>query len=252
MTVGKRLVSTAALAHLRLVLAWQSAALPLPPTVCREEETIVCTAAQQRCADENVSVDAHWRIRGRKLLRICACVCGRVCKCGQRGRVRKHTLAQQRMHLQAYTQRPWQTQTLPYVKLWTVVSRLPTPPMVRLDTDPLQTQTVFLAKVKMFASTVRTSLVCSGRHQSRWLRPCRVINDGLIKLRTRLWSLRCTVKAWVCVMHVNFNFPFKSGPKVGLHIVQEYIIFEFLRYICRISTESSFWLLVTKSEYCIL
>ena len=142
----------------------------------------------------------------------------------------------QRTHLQAYTQRPWQTQTLPYVKLWTVVSRLPTPPMVRLDTDPLQTQTVFLAKVKMFASTVRTSLICSGRHQSRRLRPCRVINEGLIKLRTRLWSLRCTVKAWVCVMHVNFNFPFKSGPKVGLHIVQEYIIFEFLRYICRIST----------------
>jgi len=157
MTVGKRLVSTAALAHLRLVLAWQSAALPLPPTVCREEQTIVCTAAQQRCADENVSVDAHWRICGRTLLRICACVCGRVCKCGQRGRVRKHTLAQQRMHLQAYTQRPWQTQTLPYVKLWTVVSRLPTPPMVRLDTDPLQTQTVFLASENVCVHSLHVS-----------------------------------------------------------------------------------------------
>jgi len=43
------------------------------------------------------------------------------------------------MSLQAYIQRPCQTRTLPCVKLRTVVSRLPTPPMVCLDTDPLQT-----------------------------------------------------------------------------------------------------------------
>ena len=49
--------------------------------------------------------------------------------------------------------------------------------------------------------------------------PYHVINERLIKLRNRLRSLCCTIKAWVHIMHVNFSFPFKLGPEVGLRII---------------------------------
>jgi len=37
-------------------------------------------------------------------------------------------------------------------------------------------------------------------------------------------SFSCIMKGWVCIIHVKFNFPFKLGPKVGLHVVDECIL----------------------------
>jgi len=157
-------------------------------------------ATQQRYADKNVSVNVntpvnadrhlrrcvHGHVRVRTFQRIRACVCVR--DCGQHRRICKRTPKHPWTHLQAYTQRPRQTRTIPCVKLRTVVSRyvsqLPMPLMVRLDTDPLQTQTVFLVEVKMFASACLSSAVVSidrdGRHLLRsW--PCHINNEQLMK-----------------------------------------------------------------------
>ena len=88
---------------------------------------------------------------------------------------------------------------------------------------------------------VRTSLICSGGYQSRqpprsW--PCHIINERLIKLRTRLRSLHFTVKVWVRIMHVNFNFRFKLGPKVGrilyksAYYNQIFTVSEKMQFLC--------------------
>ena len=34
----------------------------------------------------------------------------------------------------------------------------------------------------------------------------------------------CIIKVWVCIIHVKFNFPFKLGLKVGLHVVHKCIL----------------------------
>jgi len=78
----------------------------LPPAVRRESnhrKRLSALAAQQRCVNEDVSMNApvhadghlrgrvHGRVRISTLLLILACVCGRVRDRGQRGRVRKRT-----------------------------------------------------------------------------------------------------------------------------------------------------------------
>jgi len=165
------------------------------------------------------------RVHGRTLLHIHACVCGCVGKRRQRACVCKRIPRHPWMRLQAYTQRPWQTRTLPCVKLRTIVSRLPTLPMVRLDTNPLQAP----ADTNGISGGRENVCICTSpllwwTSTAAMVAPCCVINEGLIKSRIHLWSLRCTIKAWVCIMHMNFNFPFKLGPKVGLHIIQQCVL----------------------------
>ena len=141
-----------------------------------------------------------------------AYVCRRV---GKRGCVCKRTSRHPRMHLQAYTQHLRWTRTLPCIKLWTVVSWLLMLPVVRLDTDPLQTP----VDMDSISGESKNVCICTPSLQ-RWASvataavvPCRIINEPLMKSRARLWLLRCTVKAWVHIVHVNFNFPFILGPK---------------------------------------
>jgi len=151
----------------------------LPGRVIRKRSYV--QAAQQRCADENVSrnasVNAHRRVRGsrpgtgtvqghvhvRTLLCICARICGRVSKRGQRGRVRKRMPTSLWTRLQAYTQRPWWTRMPPCVKLLRLWP--PTPAMVRLDTNHLQTPAdVDSISGRSENVCVHTSLICSGGH----------------------------------------------------------------------------------------
>jgi len=40
----------------------------------------------------------------------------------------------------------------------------------------------------------------------------------------KLCLLHCMAEVWVHIMHATFNFPFKLGPKVGLHIIHESVI----------------------------
>jgi len=141
-------------------------------------------------------VNAHRHVQGyvriHTLLCIRVCICRRVRKRGQRRRICKRMPRRPRKRLQAYTQRSQPTQTIPCV-------------VVRLDTDPLQTPVDSISgKSEKFASAHLSPAVagvnCDNRHhQPPQSRPCRVINE-------RLRSLRCTVKVWVCIIHVNFNF----------------------------------------------
>ena len=142
-------------------------------------------AVQQKCADENVSVNAHRRVHGhvRTLPHILACVCGGIRKRGQRGRIHKNAChASVNASASLYSASAADANA-PCVKLRTLVSlQLPMPQMARLDTDPLQTRTVFLAEAKMFASA-HLSPAAAGinrdGHHCEPLRPCRVINERL-------------------------------------------------------------------------
>jgi len=95
--------------------------------------------------------------------------------------------------------------------------------MVRLDTDPLQMP----ADADSISGErenvcIRTSLACSGginRNGRRRSRTCcvnEVENSLVIAVLHR--------KSMSVFMRVNFNFPFKLGPKVGLHIIQECVL----------------------------
>ena len=124
------------------------------------------------------------------------CRQGRIHKHGQCGRVHKCTP----------------------MSLWTHLLLMM--PMVRQDTGPLQ------MPVDMYGISggsenvcICTSLICSSGHQSwwpPWLRSC------------------CVIREWLMNMHVNFYFPFKLGPKIGLCIIHEWdwvrVIIEFLWY----------------------
>jgi len=119
-----RQVSTAEMAHLTFYpRVWQPAHLPFlsrhsPPT--GESNYWKWLYAQQKCADEKISVNAHRHVQGyvhiHTLLCIHVCICRRVRKRGQRRRICKRMPRRPRKRLQAYTQRSQPTQTIPCVK----------------------------------------------------------------------------------------------------------------------------------------
>jgi len=103
--------------------------------------------------------------------------------------------------------------------------KLPTQLMVRLDTDPLQ----MLEDADSISGGsknvwVCTSLVnCDGLyHEPPRSQPYCVINERVVVADLR--SLHYTVKVWMYIMHVNFDFPFKLGPKVGLCIIHKCVL----------------------------
>ena len=84
---------------------------------------------------------------------------------------------------------------------------------------------------EMFASA---HLICSGGHQSRRpphghhkplrsrSRPCRIITD--LRSCSSLAITPLHRKSMGAYYIVNFNFPFKLGPKVGLHIIHKCVL----------------------------
>jgi len=178
-------------------------------------------AAQQRCADKNVSVSAHRCVQGHD--RICALLCTYVHAFVDASLNVDNADGFANAHLwtclQAYTRHPRWTWTLFCVKSRTPVSHYVSNCRRRRWSDwiPILCRCPCDADGISGGSEnvcVRASLLCSG---------C-VINERFIKSRTCLWSLCCTVKVWVRIVHVNFNFPLKLGSKVGLRIIHECLL----------------------------
>ena len=140
-------------------------------------KSLCAQAAQQRCVEENVSVNTRRHVRGRTLLRIRVYVCGHVRRHGQRRRIHKRTPTRPWKRLQAYTHHAWRTWTLPCIKLQTLLSRCLQLPMARLDTNHLQMP----ADVDGISGgsenvCVGTSLVCSlAGHDSHHREPISLL-----------------------------------------------------------------------------
>ena len=151
--------------------AWQLAAFPFPPAVRHplfagesNRKQSYAQAVQQRCADENVSVNtsvnAHRHVADAFRDTSASTRCCWNMSAGFYSALAADANATLREV----------ADTCKSLSL-----QLPTPAMVRLDTDPLQMRTLFLPWVKNVC--VCTSLVCSGGHQSwrlpPWSHPCR-------------------------------------------------------------------------------
>jgi len=74
-------------------------------------------------------------------------------------------------------------------------------------------------------ASIATAATMSRRN---WGRAVGTTCEVLARLQ---WSLRCTVKVSVHIVHVNFNFPFKLGPTQPAYYTWVCIIIKFfLRY----------------------
>ena len=62
-----------------------------------------------------------------------------------------------------------------------------------------------------------------------WCRHCHAMPAARHSNVHMAWRLRRSlthsIKVWLCIIHVNFNFPFKLGPKVSPRIIHKYVLY---------------------------